>query len=285
MLDITNLLHNADSWDKKYLEAVSAAIRRFQNPEVAEKNIRKYLSKESCAGLNLVNPYARKIMRKQLLLAASDLEEPLFELGPVAMLATFADKEWACCDRAIHFDLKAAKQKIRNALSGMDYLGVFEPAVYPDEKWTTGGKAGCLISFHCHVFVWGSSKSKLRRHREAIKHRFEAVDDASFGQFFPVLNHLKTFKDLQRTLRYAIKMPFNGYRKVIKDGRLIQEDNVELGPKHHYRLAGYLRRYSVFDAWFSGGKCKKILQAVRKASITNASKVAPSESGTTNKTR
>jgi hypothetical protein len=272
MLDLDRLLRGADLWDKRYLEAVIAAIKEYQQPKAAAKNIRKYLSKETCAEFNLTNPYSRKIIREQLLEAAVDLEEPLFERGAVVMLATFADNAWACCDRAIDFDLDAAKQKIRNALVGMDYLGVFEAAVYPGEKWTTDGKAGCLISFHCHVFIWGTSQSKLRRLKAKIKNRFEAIDPENLGHAFPVLNHLKTVKDLQRTLRYATKMPFNGYRKVIKNERLTQE-YAQLGLEHHYRLAGYLRRYTVFDAWFSGGKCTAILRAVRKSSLDRASSI------------
>lgn len=275
MLDLGRLLRSADLWDKRYLDAVGAAIEKYQHPNNATKNICKYLSKETCSAFKLVNPYSRKIMRKQLLAAALDVEEPVFsQIGRIVMLETFVDKEWAFCDRAIDFDFKAAKQKIRNALVGMDYLGVFEPAVYPEERWTANGKMGCLVSFHSHVFVWGSSQSKLRRHRDTIKHRFTAIDADEFGEAFPVLNHLKTAKDLLRTLRYTTKVPFNGYRKVIKDGRLIQEDNVKLGLKHHYRLTGFLRHYTVFDAWFAGGKCTSILRDVRKSSLNQARECA-----------
>ncbi len=99
---------------------------------------------------------------------------------------------------------------------------MFEAGVYPTEKWEMDGKVGCLISFHCHAFIWGTSQSQLRRRRAKIKERFEVIEPEELGQAFPVLNHLKTVKDLQRTLRYTTKMPVNGYRKVIKNGRIIQ---------------------------------------------------------------
>jgi len=218
MADITKLLRGADLWDSKYLTAIKAAIAKHQDPATAAQTIRKYLSKESRGDFNLVNPYSRKIMRRELLIAAADLEDALFEVGTVVMLATFADRQWACRDRAIAFDIHAAKQKIRTAMTGMNYLGVFEAALYPGRQWETDGKTGSLVSFHCHAIVWSSSKSKLQRHKATISARFEPIDERDVATF-PVLNHIKTMKDLKTVLRYTTKMHFEGYRRVFNNGQ------------------------------------------------------------------
>jgi hypothetical protein len=247
---------------------VKAAIEKFQDPTTAARMICKYLSKESCGDFNLVNPYSRKIMRQELLTEAADLEDSLFEVGTVVMFATFADRKWACCDRAINFDIDAAKQKIRNAMTGMNYLGVFEAALYPGRKWKTDGTVGSLVSFHCHAIVWSTSKSQLRRHKVKITARFEAVDESD-AVTFPVLNHIKTMKDLRKVLRYTTKMPFEGYRRVFKNGRP-RNEHTALEPEHHYRLFQHLRKHKVFDAWFAGGEGTSILGTVRRASIKRA---------------
>jgi hypothetical protein len=270
MQDIRRLLRGSDLWDNKYLTAVTAAIEKYQDPTTAAQTIGKYLSKESCGKFNLVNPYSRKIMRQNLLMAAADLEGPLFGVGTVVMFATFADRRWACCDRAINFDIDAAKQKVRNAMTGMNYLGVFEVALYPGREWETDGKVGSLVSFHCHAIVWSTSKSKLRRHKAKISNRFEAVDESE-ALTFPVLYHVKTIKDLQRLLRYTTKMAFEGYRKVIDNGRPKQK-RVELKLIHHYRLFQYLRKHKIFDFWFAGGDGTSILSDVKRSSLRNATK-------------
>ncbi len=269
MQDIDKLLRGADRWDRKYLAAVTAVIKEHHVPTTAAQMIRKYLSGESRGDFNLVNPYSRKIVRRELLMAAADLEDALFKPGTVVMLATFADRKWACCDRAIAFDIHAAKQKIRNAMTGINYLGVFEAALYPGRQWKTDGKIGSLVSFHCHAIVWSSSKSKLQRHKAKISARFEAVDESE-AVTFPVLNHLKTMKELMRVLRYTTKMPFRGYRKMIENGRTKQE-RAELEAIHHYRLFQYLREHKVFDFWFAGGEGTAILRNVRRSSLKVAS--------------
>ena len=88
------------------------------------------------------------------------------------MMATFVDQSWAFPDHEIGFDFNVAKQKVRNAFEGFDYIGAFEPAVYPNEELTTESGTGSLVSFHAHVIVWCTSESKLRRHKLKIAKRF-----------------------------------------------------------------------------------------------------------------
>ena len=207
-MDLEKFLNPSDKWDARYRKAVIAAIRQYQ-PERADKIIQRYLTVARRAEFNLANTYARRIFRKELLAAALDLETNLFRPGLVVMWASIADRAWACCDRNINFKYGAAKQKLRNAFQGMNFIGVIEPGYYPKVKWERDGQVGCLVSFHAHVVVWDTSESKLRRHLRKIKVRFLPV--APDDRKNTTLNQLKTLKDLLTALRYSTKMPFEGY--------------------------------------------------------------------------
>src|ERR1035437_7030694 len=251
MQNMNQFLRFSDKKDAEYITALEAAIYQFQGQEIGAKTISKYLSQEKLAKFNLVNPYARNVFRKYLLMELADVEGWQFPSGGAIMLATFADRAWACCDRACNFDFDKAKQKIRNALSGMDYIAVIEAAVYPHTKWITDGITGCLVSFHCHAVVWSTSKSKLRRHKAKIAARFKPVhqDDT---KTFPVLNNLKTMKDLLTVIRYLTKMTLEGYRRKSSNRKVVQA-HTDLSASHHYRLFKFLRGRRLFYAWLAGG--------------------------------
>jgi hypothetical protein len=262
MKDLSRFLRFADKKDLEHLVALKAAIFEHEGHRRGTETIQKYLSDDRLGDFNLVNPYPRKVFRKHLLLEVADLENPTITAAGVVMLATFADREWACCDRAYDFDFGKARQKVRNAFAGMDFIAVIEAGVYPESKWTTGKTSGCLVSFHCHAMVWSTSKSKLRRHKQAIAARFEPVFEGETTTY-PVLNDLKAIADVLRVLRYMSKLPLEGYRKERKGGKVSQE-HAELEAGHHYRLFKFLRVRSLFDAWFAGGEGSAILRQVRR---------------------
>ena len=267
MQNMNQFLRFSDKKDAEYIAEVEAAIYHFEGQAKGAKTISKYLSQERQADFNLVNPYARKVFRERLLMEVADVEGWQFPSGGAIMLATFADRAWACCDRAPNFDFAKAKQKIRNALSGMDYVAVIEAAVYPHTKWTTDGVTGCLVSFHCHVVVWSTSKSKLRRHKKRIEARFEPVHEDD--KKLPVLNNLKTLKDLLTAIRYLTKMTLEGYRRKSSSGKVVQE-HVALNAGHHYRLFRFLRGRGLFDVWLAGGMGTEVLRHAKKAAMRAA---------------
>jgi hypothetical protein len=288
-MDLEKFLYPSDKWDARYRKAVVAAIQQYE-PVRADKIIQRYLAPARRAEFNLANTYARRIFRKELLATALDLETNLFRPGLVVMWASIADRAWACCDRDIDFDYRAAKQKLRNAFTGMNFIGVIEPGYYPKVKWERDGQAGCLVSFHAHIVVWDTSESKLRRHLRKIKVRFLPV--APDDRRNATLNQLKTFKDLLKTLRYSTKMPFEGYdrEKKASDGtdeesesdsaeesnenpasNSIEQRHAKLEAIHHFRLFKFTRKHSVFDAWFAGGDGAKVLRDARQAAVRAAS--------------
>jgi hypothetical protein len=199
------------------------------------------------------------------LLAASEWEDELYQSGRVVMMATFVDQSWAFPDHEIRFDFEAAKQKVRNAFARMDYIGAFEPAVYPDEELTTESGTGSLVSFHAHVIVWSTSESKLRRHKVKIAKRFTPlVGDEKLS--FPTLHNLKTLLEFRKSLRYVSKMPVEGYERVEENDE-IRQSHTTLEDVHYFRLIGFLRRHTVFDAWFAGGEGSQILKSAKSQSI------------------
>jgi hypothetical protein len=201
-------------------------------------------------------------------LAASELEDDLFQAGRVVMMATFVDQSWAFSDHEIEFDFDNAKQKVRNAFSGVDFLGAFEPAVYPNEKRQTKSGSGSLVSFHTHVIVWSTSVSKLRRHKLKIAKRFTPLaGDETLS--FPTLHNLKTILEFRKSLRYASKMPVEGYERVEQNGQITQSHAI-LEERNYFRLIGFLRHHTVFDAWFAGGEGSQILKSAKTQSIEAA---------------
>jgi len=261
MQNMNQFLRFADRKDAEYLTELEAAIYQFQGQEIGAKTISRYLSQEKLAEFNLVNPYGRRVFREYLLMEVADVEGGQFPTGGAIMLATFADHAWACCDRALNFDFDKAKQKIRNALSGMDYIAAIEAGVYPHTQWTTDGITGCLVSFHCHAVVWSTSKSKLRRHKAKIADRFEPVHEDD--KKLPFLNNLKTMKDLLKAIRYLTKMTLEGYRRESSG----TQEHVPLDAGHHYRLFKFLRGRSLFDAWLAGGTGTELLRHAKKAAM------------------
>ena len=76
-LDFDVFLKPSNKWDREYLKAVADAIRKYQ-PEKAEKIIRRYLSEERQAELNLTNTYARRIFRTVTIDGRSRFGDPAF---------------------------------------------------------------------------------------------------------------------------------------------------------------------------------------------------------------
>jgi hypothetical protein len=269
MEELTQFLKTAEKWDRKYLSAAEEAITALSpTEEIAERRIRKYLSEERLEEFNLANSYSRALFRRHLLLAATVLEDELYKPGRVVMMATFVDQDWAFSDHEIGFDFKVAKQKVRNGFEGFDFIGAFEPAVYPDEKRQTKSGTGSLVSFHAHVMVWSSSESKLRRQKRKIAKRFAPlVGDEKLS--FPTLHNLKTILEFRKSLRYAAKMPVDGYERVEQNDEISQR-HANLENVHYYRLIGFLRHHTVFDAWFAGGEGSQILKSAKSQSIEAA---------------
>ena len=107
----------------------------------------------------------------------------------------------------------------------------------------------------------------LRRHQAKIAAKFKPVHEDD--KKLPVLNNLKTLKDVLKALRYLTKMTLEGYRRKSSGKKVVQE-HVHLNAGHHYRLFKFLRGRSLFDAWLAGGKGTEVLRNIKKAAIRAA---------------
>jgi hypothetical protein len=78
-------------WDRKYLKVATEAITALSpTEEIAERRIRKYLSKDRRDEFNLANSHSRALFRRHLLASASELEGELYQSGRVWQLLTHA---------------------------------------------------------------------------------------------------------------------------------------------------------------------------------------------------
>jgi hypothetical protein len=173
-------------------------------------------------------------------------------------MVTFTHKGWVCCDNNIIFDLARAKQKVRNALPGIDFMAVFEAASYANETWITGGLEGKLISFHCHALVQASSISKLQRARKLAKQRFEPILGKKSGMRLERVRE----KNLGKVVRYMGKMATLGYQTERCEGRTRQR-SAKISLKSRHKLFQTLKSYTIFDFWFAGGKGRAWLSRAR----------------------
>jgi hypothetical protein len=209
-LDVEEIVAGAERWDDLYLDSTIHAVELYECPYQVQEVIQEFLDRKSLGDFKATNPFAKRIWLKELLIAFYDhpcsrkrrgredrrerfplmrrarnpykdkeyrypLMAGLKEGRVVCALVTFTDESWACPDTHIEFDLKRAKQKVRNALSGLSFVAAFEAAYYVNEKWEKAGKEGNLVSFHCHAVVWATHYSQLSRRRKRIKPRFRAI--------------------------------------------------------------------------------------------------------------
>jgi hypothetical protein len=178
----------------------------------------------------------------------------------VCALVTFTDENWACPDTKIEFDLNRAKQKVRNALSGLSFIAAFEAACYVNEKWEKAGKEGNLVSFHCHTVVWATHYSQLSRCRKRIKPRFKPILGNRSGVRFDAL---KKAEDVGKALRYQAKMPARGYRTVSRGWGKKTQTSAKLSYLSRYRLFTALQQYDLLDFWLAGGEGSQVLREAR----------------------
>jgi hypothetical protein len=175
-------------------------------------------------------------------------------------LVTFTHQNWACPDTKLEFDLGRAKQKVRNALSGLSFIAAFEAAYYVNEEWEKDGKRGKLVSFHCHAVVWATNRAQMSRRRTRIKPRFQPILGNKSGVRFDAL---KKAEDVCKALRYQAKMPARGYRTVSRGWGKKTQRSAKLSYLSRYRLFSALQQYDLLDFWLAGGEGAQILREAR----------------------
>jgi hypothetical protein len=263
----------AHEWDNKFLRASLHSVRLYEDPTLVEEVIEEFLSKETRGAFKATNPFSKRIWMKELIDHFIRYGHGSYELGwdhelsegrIACVMATFTHEDWVCADTNIKFDLDSAKQKIRNALQGLSYIACFEAVGYVNEHWTTGGVRGRLVSFHCHVLLWATSRNQLNSRRKRIKKRFMPVLGSRTGVRYDSLKH-NSERDMCRILAYQAKLPFLGKRTVLNASGRPNQVDVELPRETHFRLITAMQKYDLLDLWFAGGEGSTILDEARFA--------------------
>lgn len=272
-LSVDAVLRRAKRWDGRYLRVTLHAVEVSDADDDRKAElIDEFLSYSNRHAFKATNPFSKQMFLPAVLDALLKDQERLgrrtwgreyaerHEADDIVFaMVTFSDVGWACSDRDIEFDLGAAKQKVRNALRGVDFLARFEAAHYVNEYHVVDGVKGNLILFHCHALVWASSHSKLKRMRQQMHARFKPVAWAKTGmrlQRVPV-------EDVPRVVGYIAKMHTLGYRH-LTDGKSNRQDHAAVRPGSRYRFFSHMRQHSLFDFWFAGGEGKVPLRKARK---------------------
>jgi hypothetical protein len=287
-VDVDEIVAGTRKWDDLYLGSTIHAVELYEDASKVKRVIQEFLSGRNKGAFKLTNPSSKRAWLRELLIAfysndtwrkecgapdpKDDPDNPYNEgrvplmaglkLGwVVCALVTFIDESWACPDTAIEFDLERAKQKVRNALTGLSFIAAFEAAYYTNEKWKKNGTEGNLISFHCHAVVWATHYSQLTRRRKRIKPRFRPILGSKTGVRFDAL---RKADDVCRAVCYQAKMPARGYRTVVKPNGKKTQKAAKLSFWQRYQLFKALQQYDLLDFWLAGGEGKTIFGAARK---------------------
>jgi hypothetical protein len=287
-VDVDEIVAGTRKWDDLYLGSTIHAVELYEDRRKVKQAIQEFLSGRNKRAFKLTNPSSKRIWLRELLIALYSNDQWQKERGSpdprddpsnpyndrrvplmaglkqgrvVCALVTFIDESWACPDTAIEFDLARAKQKVRNALTGLSFIAAFEAAYYINEKWKKNGEKGNLVSFHCHAVVWATHYSQLTRRRKRIKPRFRPILGSKTGVRFDAL---RKADDVCRVVCYQAKMPARGYRTVVKANGKKTQKAAKLSFWQRYQLFKGLQQYDLLDFWLAGCEGKKIFGAARK---------------------
>lgn len=266
-VNLDELIKRAEEYDDLYLNVMVHSVELYSDR--SDEIIEEFLSRRNRESFNLTNPHSKRLWLIELLngfladhrqQAGSAWRKAERDQTAFA-LVTLTHKGWACSQNNIQFDLARAKQKVRNALAGTNFIANFDAALYTNEDWTTEGMLGKLVSFHCHAVVWARNRTELDRLRKYIRPRFEPILGNKNGARFDSLN---TVDDATRALAYLPKMTFLGYRtRVNEAGKKTQVSTPKLTFLSRWHLFNELNKYSLFDFSLSGGAGARILRTAR----------------------
>ncbi len=105
------------------------------------------------------------------------------------------------------FDLAAHQGEIVRALGRHSFIGMTEPAYYPNWSMEPGGRVGPIISWHSHFVTMGSQRADLEQDLADLAGEESLLPNASAVHIKPVSRERTKSK-----LLYSCKMPFRTYR-------------------------------------------------------------------------
>lgn len=254
----------AEEWRQFDFEQQNAAIRLFHRGVTRVKDlIIDSLSPENAHKLGYMNVWAAPLWWGLLL-------DGLIALGVPEMLPqmlTIIDFTWDTNNWATPTFLKnirrRIKRAIRQALIGVNYVGMIEFAVFRN----CYHKDGNQISPHVQLVVWGQIEPD---HLAAINQAFAGGMDGTTGTDFQPVT------DFVGAVAYAVKPPFCGYSRFKKRNGKPETRIWQLPPLTRYRLFEMFGKLKHPDLTLAGGEGLGVvthaLKAIQNLTVTNSLK-------------
>ncbi|MCU1329849.1 MAG: hypothetical protein JWN34_5219 [Bryobacterales bacterium] len=172
-----------------------------------------------CAG----SPWARVLFAQIALDVWTELEPQL--AGPFHMV-TFTSPRFAIAESEAHtFDPTTHQNEITEIMAGHSFLGMTEPAYYPQWQITRDGGMGPVIAWHSHTIVSGSSRAAIEKDVANSKR------EESLLPGVPAVDVRAVRPDkLKSKLLYMLKTPYKQYTpyRLREAGERVDHDTGEI---------------------------------------------------------
>jgi hypothetical protein len=166
-------------------------------------------------------------------------------------------------------DLRPIRRHYRAALTGLDFIGVIEPALYSYIAIPIGDDgAQKLILWHLHALVWNVSERDMKRLVRRLN---------TSGNFIPLMPNQKgalhrKVTELDRVCWYLAKRPINAYRIGLtkRDWRgnrcapRLRQYASRLRPGERVVLFNQLKHLTLPELSVAGGEGKSVLDVMKR---------------------
>ena len=228
----------------------------------------KMLSRPNSYYMHAINHYSRI----ELLECLIDGLTTNVDLADVSLhLVTFVPERFLYpLNEAGTFQPASLKKVVSHYMKGQNYLGMIEPAYYPNAKHPVA-QSKEMVHWHAHLIVWGASEVQLQAIERSVARKHSS--------FFPGCQafHFKDARseDLQKILAYICKSPRNQYSTFTPDvvkvdhltGEIIEELRQRkqvLRKRQMAQLALALRDMNLDALTLGGGEGSNIVKTVQK---------------------
>jgi hypothetical protein len=200
-----------------------------------------------------------------------DLDEGDQWLDEPVHLVTLADVRCCTSDEPQRVPIRRFREMLLKRASGLNYLGMIEPAYYVNVCKGARYQGRRAVSWHAHLLVWGIEARELERlvadwnqNLRSVAEGLPAAHAQEIGAY-----------DLPKVLSYMLKSPTTGYR--LRKREVVSPDG-EIGfqfvqRKQALRKGELIRLFHLTKGLYldrlacAGGRGLSLLQAVRKKSL------------------
>lgn len=225
--------------------------KSFKSPSIAAKRLARRVAHLR----NAHNPYSRADVLRSLrdqLAAVLGAAAPKYRLPQPVFFITVIDRRLVTDStsglRVTPEVLEAAREVYVNVLSGLDYIGMIEPALYVSMNRTHDFQR-CLV-VHCHVLAWGTSEAELQERRETRAKGMKAFLPYASAFDFAKVDR----RDLHQMLWYVFKLPNQQYQLHRRSSGSFKQFDRKINGVNAVRVFHAMRRLSLADLALAGGQ-------------------------------